>query len=165
MTQYIEDKRVEEELKSRQMQLDEKWKSEPTQKAPPDVGGCQGSSDDLNSPTRLRRVGPLATEQFMDQPDTKETDDPLFDAMAEHWEQIVAGYKQFEDKRPVMLYDIQENRIYAYPYEDFKNDMSSAKSQASLAEQYELARRAGTMVVFVRDNEARRLASYSMDYK
>jgi len=101
----------------------------------------------------------------MDQPDTKETDDPLFDAMAEHWEQIVAGYKQFEDKRPVMLYDIQENRIYAYPYEDFKNDMSSAKSQASLAEQYELARRAGTMVVFVRDNEARRLASYSMDYK
>ncbi len=95
----------------------------------------------------------------------EETDDPLFDAMAKHWEQIVVGYKQFEDKRPVMLYDIQENRIYAYPYEDFKNDMSSAKSQASLAEQYELARRAGTMVVFVRDNEARRLASYSMDYK
>ena len=101
----------------------------------------------------------------MDQPDTKETDDPLFDAMAEHWEQIVAGYKQFEDKRPVMLYDIQENRIYAYPYEDFKNDMSSAQSKASLAEQYELARQTGTMVVFVRDDEARRLASYSMDYK
>ena len=95
----------------------------------------------------------------------EQTDDPLFDEMAEHWEQIVAGYKHFEDKRPVMLYGIQENRIYAYLYEDFKNDMSSAKSQASLAEQYELARRAGTMVVFVRDNEARRLASYSMDYK
>ena len=101
----------------------------------------------------------------MDQPDTKETDDPLFDAMAEHWEHVVAGYKQFEDKRPVMLYDIQENRIYAYHYEDFKNDMSPAKSQASLAEQYELASQAGTMVVFVRDNEARRLVSYSMDYK
>jgi len=52
-----------------------------------------------------------------------------------------------------------------YPYEDFKNDMSSAKSQASLAEQYELAKKAGTLVVFVRDNEAKRLASYSMDYK
>jgi hypothetical protein len=98
-----------------------------------------------------------------DQPDSTETKDPLFDAMAEHWEQIVAGYKQFEDKRPVMLYDIQENRIY--PYEDFKNDMSSAKSQASLAEQYELAKKAGTLVVFVRDNEAKRLASYSMEYK
>jgi hypothetical protein len=95
---------------------------------------------------------------------TEQTDDPLFNAMAEHWQQIVAGYKQFEDKRPVMLYDIQENRIYAYPYEDFKSEMSP-KSQASLAEQYDLARQAGTMVVFVRDNEAKRLAAYSMDYK
>jgi hypothetical protein len=99
----------------------------------------------------------------MDQPDPKETDDCLFEAMAEHLEHIVAGYKQFEDKRPVMLYDIQEGRIYAYPYEDFKSDMCP-KSQASLAEQYERARMAGMMVVFVRDNEAKRLAAYSMDY-
>jgi hypothetical protein len=69
----------------------------------------------------------------MDQPDPKEAEDPLFDAMIEHWQQIVAGYKQFEDKRPVMLYDIQEHRIYAYPYEGFKNDMSP-KSQATLVE-------------------------------
>lgn len=32
------------------------------------------------------------------QPDEEEeVDDPLFDAMAEHWMSIVAGYKQFED--------------------------------------------------------------------
>ena len=53
-----------------------------------------------------------------------------------------------------MLYDIQENRIYAYPYEEFKNDMSSAKSQVSLAEQYALAGQLGKLVMFVRDNEA-----------
>ena len=63
-----------------------------------------------------------------------------------------------------MLYDIQEQRIYAFQYEGFKSEMS-AKSQASLAEQYERAVAAGQIVVFVRDNEARRLASYSMDYK
>ena len=54
----------------------------------------------------------------------EQTDDPFLDAVAEHWEKIVAGYKQFEDKRPVVLYDIQEERVYLYPYEDFKNDMS-----------------------------------------
>jgi hypothetical protein len=29
-------------------------------------------------------------------------DDPFLDAVAEHWEKIVAGYKQFEDRRPVV---------------------------------------------------------------
>ena len=78
--------------------------------------------------------------------------------MAEHWEQIVAGYKQFEDKRPVMLYDIQEKRIYLYPYEDFKNDMSS-KIPGFAGRTIRIAGQLGKMVVFVRDNEARRLVS------
>ena len=91
-------------------------------------------------------------------------DDPLFDAMAEHWEHVVAGYKKFENGKPVMLYDIQEQMIYAFPYEDFKSEMS-AKAQASLTEQYERAVAAGQLVVFVRDNKARRLVSYSMDYQ
>ena len=95
---------------------------------------------------------------------TGQTGDPLFDAMAEHWEHIVEGYKQYEDNKPVMLYDIQEQRIYALPYEGFKSEMS-AKSQASLTEQYERAVAAGQIVVFVRDNEAQRLVSYSMDCK
>ena len=84
--------------------------------------------------------------------------------MAEHWEKIVAGYKQFEDKRPIVLYDIQDERGYLYPYEDFKNDMSP-QSQVSLAEQYELAGTLGKMVMFVRDNEAEKLVSYILDYK
>ena len=64
----------------------------------------------------------------------------------------------------VVLYDIQEERVYLYPYEDFKNDMSP-KSQVSLAEQYELAGKLGKLVLFVRDNEAEKLVSYIMDYK
>lgn len=84
--------------------------------------------------------------------------------MAEHWEQIVAGYRQFEDKRPIVLYDIQAKRAYLCPYEDFKNDMSP-QCQVSLAEQYELAGKSGQMVMFVRDNAAEKLVSYVMDYK
>ena len=89
-------------------------------------------------------------------------DDPFLAPVVEHWDNIVAGYKQFEDKRPVVLYDIQAKRAYLCPYEDFKNDMSP-KSQASLAEQYELARTLGKMVMFVRDNEAEKLVSYILD--
>jgi len=96
--------------------------------------------------------------------DHEEVDDPMLAPVAEHWEKIVAGYKQFEDKRPVVLYDIQAKRAYLCPYEDFKNDMSP-QSQVSLAEQYELAGTLGKMVMFVRDNKAEKFVSYILDYK
>lgn len=32
--------------------------------------------------------------------------DYLFDALTEHWEHVVVAYKQKEDERPIMLYDI-----------------------------------------------------------
>jgi hypothetical protein len=102
----------------------------------------------------------------MDAHPPKETDtsDCLLDAMTEHWEHVVRIYGQFGDKHPIMLYDIQEERIYAYPYEDFKSEMP-AKSQTSLTKQYEQAVAKGKMVVFVRDNEKGRLVSYLLDYE
>lgn len=90
--------------------------------------------------------------------------DYLFDALSEYLEHVVAAYKQCEDKRPIMLYDIQEKQIYAYQYEGFKSEMSAA-SQLLLTEQYERAVASGQMVVFVRDNDNERLVSYSLDYE
>lgn len=91
-------------------------------------------------------------------------DDYLFDALSEQWEHVVVAYKQLEDKRPIMLYDLQEKRIYAYSYEGFKSEMLP-NSQVSLTDQYEQAGVSGKMIVFVRDNDAKRLVSYSLDYK
>ena len=88
--------------------------------------------------------------------------DYLYDTLSDYLEHVRVAYQQHEDKRPVMLFDIQEQRIYAYGYEGFKSDLSP-KSQVTLAEQYEQAQRSGKMVVFVRDNDNRRLASCSID--
>jgi hypothetical protein len=90
--------------------------------------------------------------------------DYLLDAAQQHWPYILMTYKQFEDKKPVMLFDIQEERIYAYPYAEFSSELSE-KSQRSLKDQYERAVRDNKIVVFVRDNEQRRLVSFSMDYE
>jgi hypothetical protein len=78
--------------------------------------------------------------------------DYLWDAATEHWPHILRLYHQFEDKRPVMPYDIQEQRIYAYPYREFKGELSE-RSQRSLTVQYRQATRDGNFVLFVRDNE------------
>jgi hypothetical protein len=107
---------------------------------------------DRSSPRRRRGEGHSANAES----------DYLLEAAEENWPHILTAYRQFEDKRPVVLYDIQEQRIYVYPYADFLHDLSE-KSQITLKDQYERAVEDNKIVVFVRDNEKRRLVSFSMD--
>jgi hypothetical protein len=62
-------------------------------------------------------------------------DDPYWDVICEQWSDILRWYQLFAAKRPAMLYDIQEQRIYAYPYEEFKAEMNQ-QSQDMLEKQY-----------------------------
>lgn len=91
----------------------------------------------------------------------EKSDDPYWDAVLEQWDNIVNWYLMFADKKPVMLYDIQEQKVYAYPYLEFKAEMSQ-KSQDALAEQYQRAVRNNEVVVFVRDNAKRKLVLYTL---
>jgi hypothetical protein len=87
--------------------------------------------------------------------------DPYLEAIQEQWPNIQGLYSIYESERPIMLYDIQEKKIYAYPYREFRAELSK-KSQESLKRDYELGRARGSMIVFVRDNLERRLVSYMM---
>jgi hypothetical protein len=53
-----------------------------------------------------------------------------------------------------------EQSIYAYPYEDFKSDLTK-KSQTILEKQYKEAILGNKMVVFIRDNDQGILISSS----
>jgi hypothetical protein len=89
--------------------------------------------------------------------------DHLWDALVENWPHILRMYRLCEHRRPIIvLYDIQERQVYVYPFAEFKAEMSEV-SQRSLEEQQERADREGKFVVFIRDNEQRRLVSFSMD--
>ena len=70
-------------------------------------------------------------------------------------------YSRFARKRPVMLLELQTRRIYAYPFHGYKADLSP-RSQALLENQYAEAARTGEMVVFVRDEERRKLVSFNL---
>jgi len=37
----------------------------------------------------------------------------------DHWDTIVRAYLDFEEKKPIILLDMQKHKIYAYPYQDF----------------------------------------------
>jgi hypothetical protein len=75
---------------------------------------------------------------------------------------ILTFYRRFRDKRPVMLLDIESKRIYALPYEEFKADLSESSKVKRTAD-YEKAIAGNKVVVFVRDNETRRLVSMLFD--
>jgi hypothetical protein len=49
---------------------------------------------------------------------TPMSDDYLLDAAWKHWETILRMYRPFEKHRPIVLFDIQEQRIYLYPYKE-----------------------------------------------
>ena len=87
--------------------------------------------------------------------------DPYLKAIEEQWQNIRALYMAYGSKKPIILYDIQEQKIYAYPYKEFKAEMSK-QSQASLEHDYKSASAHGSMVVFVGDNIERKLVSYIM---
>ena len=86
------------------------------------------------------------------------TTDPLVEAAQDELPHIIALYKLFEDKRPVMLFDLQSQKIYAYPYLEYKANLNE-RSQAILERQYQEAITEDKIVVFVRDNECQRLTS------
>ena len=87
--------------------------------------------------------------------------DPYWEVVQSLMQDITYCYEQYREKKPVLLFDMQENRIYVYPYLEFKNDLSE-RSQRLLQDQYERAITDDKIVVFVRDNDARKLVSYSV---
>jgi hypothetical protein len=87
--------------------------------------------------------------------------DPYLKTVHRFWPHIVTLYETFAAKKPVMLLDIQERRIYALPYREYRAGLSE-RSQASLKKQYQHALADGEIVVFVRDNKKEKLVSYSL---
>ncbi len=78
-----------------------------------------------------------------------------------HMDNILTLYYKFPDK-PLMLYDIQEMLIYAYPYEEFIKGLNE-NSKAKTISQYNEAKDNNQIVIFIRDNENKKLMSYTFD--
>jgi len=85
-----------------------------------------------------------------------------FKAIKKHWDVICHAYLIHEYKKPVMLLDVTEGWVFAYPYNEFKAELSE-HGQASLTKQYSEGLQKNGFVIFVRDNDEKKLISYSMN--
>lgn len=93
--------------------------------------------------------------------DRTELSDPYHHIVLDHRDNIIKFYRTVEDKRPVIVYDLQEERLYAYPCKDFAANLSES-SQVAVEQQYQKAIAEGKVVVFIKDNAKQRLRSYSI---
>ena len=88
-------------------------------------------------------------------------DDPYLDMINAQIDNILMMYRLCAAKRPVMLFDIDDEKIYAYPYKEFLADLN-ARSQRILKKQYREAQRDNAMVLFIRDTQHQKFKSYSL---
>lgn len=86
----------------------------------------------------------------------------LLAAASERAGDILTFYQKFAEKKPVMLLELPSQKIYAYPYLDFKNTLSE-RSQKMLEKEFREAVAHNQFVVFVKDDDRRETISFSVD--
>ncbi len=80
----------------------------------------------------------------------------------EHYDSILKLYRQYEDQRPVILFDLQKAELFAYPYEGLLSQLKM-RSKISLHKQYQRAVENNYIVVFVKDSENNNIVSFSLE--
>lgn len=87
--------------------------------------------------------------------------DPYLDLIKEQWPSIADTYNRYAEQRPIMLVDVQESVIHAYPVEEFIM-LLDAPSRRQVETQYRRAVDNRQMVLFVRDIDNKVFQSYTL---
>ena len=87
--------------------------------------------------------------------------DPYLDLIQRQWPAIAEAYNQFAAQQPIMLMDVRNAEIHAYPFEEFVLVLEAA-SRRQVEAQYRRALAKRQMVLFVRDADNKVFQSYTL---
>ncbi|HHY54958.1 MAG TPA: hypothetical protein GYA08_05930 [Chloroflexi bacterium] len=87
--------------------------------------------------------------------------DPYLDLIKQQWPAIAETYNRFAEQQPIMLLDVQNAAIHAYPFEEFVMVLE-ATSRRQVEAQYRRALANRQMVLFVRDPDNKVFQSYTL---
>jgi len=91
-------------------------------------------------------------------------EDPYIIKIDEQWDAIMMVYSNFKDKKPIIEYDITNEKIYSYPAKKYIQTLSS-RTRDNTENQYNEATRKNQFLLFVKDFENRKLKSYIFDLR
>ncbi len=85
--------------------------------------------------------------------------DPYLRTLRKHWNVITGMYLAYEDRRPIIEFDVVSGQILAYPAKDYLEDLTD-RTRDHAKKQYRKAVAEGAVMVFIRDKAKRVLRSY-----
>ncbi len=90
------------------------------------------------------------------------SDDPYLKLIDEQWHNIVMLYETFKDKKPIIEYDVQNEKIYSYPAKKYIQSLS-LRTRKQTRKQYNEASRKNQFILFIKDFKNQKLRSYIFD--
>jgi hypothetical protein len=90
---------------------------------------------------------------------TYEDDKIYLDTLDNIVDKVYEFYNMSDRKDLVMVYEMKENRICSYIYNEFKDNLNE-KSGEMLEKQYQEANESDRIVLFIRDEVRKKLKSY-----
>ena len=88
--------------------------------------------------------------------------DQYLDLIDEHWSNIIKIYAMFENKKPIIEYDVSENKIYSYPASEYINNLTE-RTRRNTLNKYYIACDNSQFMLFIRDVKNNKLRSYIFD--
>jgi len=85
--------------------------------------------------------------------------DPYLPILSKHWDALTGMYVAFEDRAPMLEFDVVAGQIRAYPAGDYLEELSG-RTREETKKQYKKAAAEGAIMVFVRDESKEILRSY-----
>jgi hypothetical protein len=88
--------------------------------------------------------------------------DPYLEMIQTQFDKILMVYKTFSKLKPILEFDVVEQKLYSYPASDYINNLSSRTREPTRG-QYAEATKNGQFLLFVKDTKNQRLRSYVFD--
>ncbi len=89
-------------------------------------------------------------------------EDPYLDLIDEQWNNIARLYLTFQDKKPILEYDVVTQKIFSYPGMDYVNNLTE-RTKNRTKKQYKKACKNDQFMLFIRDENNNKLRSYIFD--
>ncbi len=89
-------------------------------------------------------------------------EDPYLDLIDEQWKNIAMMYDAFQDKKPIVEYEVDSKKIYTYPANDYI-DTLTARTRNETKKQYEEACKNNRFMLFIKNKRNKKLRSYIFD--
>jgi hypothetical protein len=91
----------------------------------------------------------------------KEENKIYLEILDEIGDRVYQIYNTSSRKDLIMVYEMKEEKIYSYIYEEFMNDLND-RSKKMLKEQYEESKQSKRIVLFIKDKLRRKFKSFTI---